>query len=94
MKPAWWRLRGALNRAYDFSAHAVKPSWVTILKQLEAEHDSHARRYDAVSEIAEDFQIYVEFDVFQSRFRHSRPMCFSLAVIRQRPPARIGTSKT
>ncbi len=71
-RPAWWRLRSVLHRAYDFSAHAVKPSWVTILKQLDSEHEAYAKRYDVVSDIAENFQIHVDFDVFQQQLETLR----------------------
>jgi predicted DNA-binding WGR domain protein len=44
LQPAWWRLRGVLQRAYDFSQHKVRPSWVRILDQLRNEHQAVARR--------------------------------------------------
>ncbi len=72
LKPAWWRLRSVLNRAYDFSAHAVKPSWTVILQQLDAEHDASAARYDVVSDIAEEFQVHVDFDVFHQELMDLR----------------------
>jgi len=71
-QPSWWRLRKVLNRAYDFSVHAVKPSWVTILKQLDAEYEARAKRYDVVSDIAEGFQIHVDFDVFHQQLETLR----------------------
>ncbi|WP_404310775.1 AAA domain-containing protein [Neorhodopirellula lusitana] len=45
LSPRWWRLRGLLNRSYDFTAHAIRPSWVSVLLQLQTEHD-HARAVD------------------------------------------------
>jgi predicted DNA-binding WGR domain protein len=33
-QPSWWKLRGELQRRYDFSKHAVRPSLVKILELL------------------------------------------------------------
>ena len=49
LKPAWWRLRKVLDNAYDFSNHAVKPTWTKILSDLAAEHAAQAE-VDAVKE--------------------------------------------
>ncbi len=38
LSPAWWRLRRVLNEAYDFKAHAVRPTWPQILQALADEH--------------------------------------------------------
>lgn len=38
LNPAWWRLRKVLNASYDFSKHAVKPTWAKVLSELAAEH--------------------------------------------------------
>ncbi len=40
--PSWWRLRKVMNRSYDFSVHAVKPSWVSVLTALRIEYDAAA----------------------------------------------------
>jgi very-short-patch-repair endonuclease len=40
--PAWWRLRGELKRRYDFSQHAVRPSYGTVLSHLAAQHQATA----------------------------------------------------
>ncbi|MYZ44390.1 AAA domain-containing protein [Schauerella aestuarii] len=42
LNPAWWRLRRELKRRYDFSHHAVRPSYRTILSQLAAHHHATA----------------------------------------------------
>ena len=39
---AWWRLRRVLNEAYDFKAHAVRPTWVQILQGLHEEYSAQA----------------------------------------------------
>ncbi len=52
LNPAWWRLRKVLNAAYDFSKHAVKPTWVKVLSELTAEQDANAE-VEAVKERCE-----------------------------------------
>ncbi|QDT13549.1 AAA domain-containing protein [Planctomycetes bacterium K23_9] len=42
LKPTWWRLRSVLKRSYQLSAHAVRPKWLTLLKQLQVEHAKNA----------------------------------------------------
>jgi hypothetical protein len=42
LNPSWWRLRKVLNQRYDFSKHAVKPSWSKVLADLSAEHQAQA----------------------------------------------------
>ena len=63
-KPSWWRMRQVLNSSYEFSAHAVKPTWSDILEQLDYEHEKLAARYDVATEISDEFSIYLDFDVF------------------------------
>ncbi|EAQ80603.1 AAA domain-containing protein [Blastopirellula marina] len=41
LSPQWWRLRGILNRSYDFSSHVVRPSWRQVLEGL---RDEYARQ--------------------------------------------------
>ena len=38
LNPQWWQLRKVLRKSYDFSKHAVKPSWSHILSALQQEH--------------------------------------------------------
>ena len=42
LQPAWWRLRGELQRRYDFSQHAVRPSYRSVLDNLAGEHRATA----------------------------------------------------
>lgn len=42
LKPSWWRLRKVLGRCYDFSRHAVRPSWQKVLQDLADEHQAAA----------------------------------------------------
>ncbi|MDB6033453.1 MAG: helicase, partial [Verrucomicrobiales bacterium] len=47
LQPAFWRLRKTLQVRYDFSKHAVVPSWVKILEELNAEHQAFAAWQEA-----------------------------------------------
>ncbi len=62
LSPAWWRLRGVLNRAYDFHFHKVHPSWVRILEQLRDEHQAVARRAELAHSICHSFGLEGDFD--------------------------------
>lgn len=62
--PAYWRLRKLLNNSYDFSAHAVQPSWTQVLQQLDVEHERRADRYEALNEIQAELHIDGDFDEF------------------------------
>jgi len=42
LQPAWWRLRGEMQRRYDFSQHALRPSLLQVLEALSAEHAAQA----------------------------------------------------
>jgi predicted DNA-binding WGR domain protein len=34
----FWQLRRVLNERYDFSTHAIRPSWIHVLESLQAEY--------------------------------------------------------
>ena len=57
LKPAWWRLRGVLNRAYDFRSHVVRPAWTQILRSLENEYAKKDDLANQQSDIADTYQI-------------------------------------
>ncbi len=40
--PAFWRTRKVLQERYDFSRHAIPPSWTQILTDLQTEHAATA----------------------------------------------------
>ncbi|MCE4052889.1 WGR domain-containing protein [Pseudomonas sp. Au-Pse12] len=42
LQPSWWRLRGELQRRYDFSQHAIRPSYRSVLDNLAGEHRATA----------------------------------------------------
>jgi len=53
LKPSWWRLRGVLNRCYDFQSHKIRPRWSQILRQLQKEHEAVAERLGHRNDTAE-----------------------------------------
>jgi hypothetical protein len=42
LQPAFWHLRKTLRARFDFSRHAVAPSWSKILQELAARHEAQA----------------------------------------------------
>lgn len=42
LQPAWWKLRGELQRRYDFSQHAIHPGYTAVLQNLAVEHQQTA----------------------------------------------------
>jgi predicted DNA-binding WGR domain protein len=42
LQPRWWRLRGELQRRYDFGKHAVRPDYRQVLEALATEHAAAA----------------------------------------------------
>lgn len=65
-RPTYWKLRSALNAAYDFSQHDIKPRWIQILTELDHEHEKLADRAEAAEAISDEFDIHVEFDRFHA----------------------------
>ncbi|WP_395743998.1 WGR domain-containing protein [Prosthecobacter sp.] len=57
LNPAWWRLRKVLHASYDFSRHAVKPTWTQVLADLAAEHAADAEVETVKEQCAQDFGI-------------------------------------
>lgn len=55
INPAWWQLRKVLNASYDFSKHAVKPTWQNILADLTAEHEAVAAVEAVKAQCAQEF---------------------------------------
>ena len=52
LKPAWWRLRGVMNRSYDFRSHVVRPSWTRVLEGLLDEYKRLQRFQDHEAVVA------------------------------------------
>ncbi|MBL8888464.1 MAG: DUF4011 domain-containing protein [Planctomycetaceae bacterium] len=52
---AWWRLRSALNQAYDFRAHAVQPTWLQVLQALHLEYETAAEQESVLTRFRQNF---------------------------------------
>lgn len=55
LSPSWWRLRGVLQRAYDFRRHVVRPTWSQILAGLEHEYAVTEQVQQIENRIADQF---------------------------------------
>jgi predicted DNA-binding WGR domain protein len=55
LNPGWWRLRKVLRARYDFSKHAVAPSWEAVLADLSAEHAAAAALAEVQACFVRDF---------------------------------------
>ena len=84
LKPSWWRLRRALNKSYDFSKHAVKPTWRHVLQQLDNEHEKLAAQYDAAQAMRNEFLIEWDLNGFHANL-------MQLRASRQQQPGPIRT---
>ncbi|MEL7497422.1 MAG: AAA domain-containing protein [Planctomycetota bacterium] len=61
LSPAWWRLRGIMNRSYDFRSHVIRPDWVTVLQQLSNRYDVQKKLSDHERNITKVFPVHNEF---------------------------------
>ncbi len=57
LNPAWWRLRKVLHSSYDFSRHAVQPTWTQVLADLAAEHAVEAEVEAVKEQCSQEFGI-------------------------------------
>lgn len=72
LTPQWWRLRGILNRSYDFSSHVVKPSWRQILESLQLEYARQEEVYASEEEIAKEFNLSGNVTEYATKVEHLR----------------------
>jgi predicted DNA-binding WGR domain protein len=58
VKPSWWKLKSLIEERYDFSQHALRPTFLQILTDLEAEHaaanEYELARQQVVSEYGDE----------------------------------------
>lgn len=55
LSPSWWRLSKEVRRRFDFSRQAVRPSFVRVLIDLQAEHDARAAADAAAHRFSETY---------------------------------------
>lgn len=52
LSPGFWKLRRVMNRCYDFSQHAIAPTWTQLLEELIACHQAQ-EQLDAMAQTFE-----------------------------------------
>ncbi len=58
--PRWWHLRRVLSHSYDFSVHAVQPSWLQVLTALQVEYDARRAVGESLRSVQSRFAIDVD----------------------------------
>lgn len=56
LQPGFWRLRKTLQARYDFTRHAVPPTWTKLLEDLAAEHAARAGLEASRTKASRDWQ--------------------------------------
>ena len=72
LSPGWWRLRGVLNRSYNFGAHAIRPTWSQVLSLLQTEYDAAAASEQVRSQAVTQFGLAEPLPEFASRLQALR----------------------
>ena len=57
INPAWYRLKKTLDRAYDFSRHAIRPTYSQVLESLAAERQAEGAVQAAREELRARFGV-------------------------------------
>ena len=68
--PSWWRLRGIMNRCYDFSTHVVKPTWREVLENLIGEYQANAELLQQESRLARELGWNDTLPKFMTKLKH------------------------
>src|SRR6201991_4999136 len=74
---AWKKLKKQIQSNYDFSAHAVKPSILSLLEQLKAEYEAAAQVEQARRNLEEDYRMdnpdtaRLSIDLLQNKKGHA-----------------------
>ncbi|WP_029920122.1 AAA domain-containing protein [Nevskia soli] len=80
--PAWWRLRGRLRLAFDFSGYAVRPTFRKILEALSAEHSATAALTHAQQEVLQRYGV-ADVDSFAKAVEAIRQRVMALPILRK-----------
>ncbi len=72
LRPSWWRLRGVLERCYNFKSHVIKPTWSQVLNALEKEYQLQSELNDAKRDVAEEFKIDADVEEIAETVRELR----------------------
>ena len=65
--PSWWRLRGILQRGYDFASHQVQPTYAHVLELLQREHLIAAELEKLETDARDEFSFDGSFRDFSGR---------------------------
>jgi len=65
--PSWWRLRGILQRSYDFASQQVQPTYSHVLELLQREHQIAAELEKLEAEARDEFSFEGSFRDFSDR---------------------------
>lgn len=57
LTPAYWRLRKLLNTRYDFSKHAVRPTWTQVLEDLQAAHTAQEQLNKVTQSVTKELEL-------------------------------------
>jgi len=72
LKGDFWRLRKVLNERYDFSRHAVRPSWLQILERLQAEYAATSALARADAAAKREYGAELGLDAFAAQLDGTR----------------------
>lgn len=72
LNPQWWRLRGILNRSYNFSSHVVRPSWRQVLEWLHDDYSKQSEAQACANAITKEFGISTDLEMFLAQLNHLR----------------------
>ena len=68
LQPAWWKLRGELQRRYDFGKHAVHPGYSRVLQTLVVEQQAQSALDTVGASICKHYSVG-EFQPFVEAFK-------------------------
>lgn len=71
LKPAWWRLRKAMNARYRFAAHAIRPRWSQVLEALSKEYQLAAALAECEQAAREQLHVSETLDVIAQSIRRA-----------------------
>jgi DNA polymerase III delta prime subunit len=67
LQPSWWRLRGLMQRSFDFSTLQVQPAFSQILEKLQTEHQLLTGLDAIEAEAREEFSFEGTFQAFSEQ---------------------------
>lgn len=84
VNPQWWRLRSLLARIYDFRAHAIAPTWVSILQGLQTEHRQAREAHEKSTQLQDEYGLLEDPMRWEERLDRLRSILASSSELRLR----------